>query len=205
MSRATKGIDEQVDHLRSVRIAYNRSILRAMVQAVVLAGRQNITLRWHRDDSRHYSTTNPGNFQAFLNYRISGGDKALTDHFQKAKKNATYRSKTIQNKLVHICGKQIESKIISEINDSDCPFYSVLADEAADCGNKEQMPVVLRYVDSNQEISERFVKYVDCQEGVTGLALANNVEATVHWRRSGFPLKIGEVRNTTVLVLCLAK
>ena len=30
-------------------------------------------------------------------------------------------------------------------------MYSVLADEAADCGNKEQMAIVLRYVDSSKE------------------------------------------------------
>jgi hypothetical protein len=187
MSGNTKGVDEQADHLRSERIRYNRRILCAMVETVILAGRQNVALRGHRDDSQHYSSTNPGNFQAFLNYRVSGGDTVLAEHFQKAKKNATYRSKTIQNKLVKICGKQIEGKIISEITGSNCPIYSVLADEAADCGNKEQMPIVLRYVDSNKEINERFIKYVHCKEGMTGLALATNIENTLE--EVGLPLQ----------------
>ena len=49
------------------------------------------------------------------------------------------------------------------------------------------MPIVLRYVNSKQEIHERFVKFVDYQEGVTGLTLANNVEATLE--DIGLPLQ----------------
>ena len=105
-------------------------------------------------------STNPGNFQAFLNYRIDGGDTELKQHFQMAKKNATYGSKTIQNTLIKICGNQIKEKIVSEITNSNCPIYSVLADEATDCGSIEQMPIVLRYVDSEKEINERFIKFV---------------------------------------------
>ena len=44
------------------------------------------------------------------------------------------------------------------------PFYSILGDEARDIGSVEQMPIVLRFVDSNKEINymynERFIKYV---------------------------------------------
>ena len=75
MMGATKGIDEQTDTLRSTHIQYNRSILSTITKTVILAGRQNVALRGHRDDSRHYTSTNPGNFQAFLNYRVDGGDR----------------------------------------------------------------------------------------------------------------------------------
>ena len=143
--------------MRSERIIYNRTILHAMVETVIVAGCQNFALRGHRDDSQHYTSTNAGKFQALLNYRVSGGDTILGEHFKKANKNATYHSKTVQNKLVKICGEQVKAKIISEITNSNCPIYSVLTDEAADCGNKEQMSIVLRYVDSNQEINERLL------------------------------------------------
>ena len=82
---------------------------------------------------------------------MRGGDPTLVEHFQTVKKNATYRSKTTQNKLVKIRGKQIEQKIVSQITNSSSPFYSVLADEAADCGNKEQMPIVL---DASKEMKD---------------------------------------------------
>ena len=185
MTGETKGIDEQVDTLRSARIQYNRDILSSITKTVILAGKQNCSLRGHRDDSLHYSSTNPGNFQAFLNFRVDAGDTKLGKHFETAKKNATYRSKTIQNKLIKICGDQVREKIISEINGSDCPIYSVLGDEATDCSSKEQMPIVLRYVDSSKEINERFIKFVEC-EGMTGEALANNIEETL--KEVGLPL-----------------
>jgi hypothetical protein len=187
MSGKVKGIDEQADNLRSERIQYNRNILTSIVDTIILAGRQSLALRGHRDDSKDYLSPNPGNFQALLNYRIRAGDTILENHFKNAPKNATYRSKTVQNKLVKICGKHIESKIISEINNSDSPFYSVLADEATDCANKEQMPIVVRYVDPNRVINERFIKFVSCDTGMTGLALAKNIEDTLE--EVGLPLE----------------
>ena len=48
------------------------------------------------------------------------------------------------------------------------------------------MPVVLRYVEASKEINERFIKYVDCKKGVTGEALAVNVEDTLE--KVGLPL-----------------
>ena len=64
----SKGIDEQADKLRNKHIEYNRSILSSITKTVVLAGRQNCALRGHQDDSQHYSSPNPGNFQAFLDF-----------------------------------------------------------------------------------------------------------------------------------------
>ena len=114
-----------------------------------------------------------------LNFRIEAGDTKLKHHFENAQKTATYRSKTIQNKLVKICGKQIQDKVISEINSSDSPFYSVLADEATECGNKEQMAIILLYIDSQKQINECFIKFVSCEDGVMGLALVKNIEDTL--------------------------
>ena len=181
-----KGIDEQADKLRSERIQYNKGIMQSIVEAVIFSGRRNYALRGHRDDSQYYTSSNPGNFQALLQFRISGGDTKLEEHFAKCKKNATYRSKTIQNRLIKICGKQIQAKIIAEITTSNCPVYSVLADEATDCGNKEQMPITIRFVDSKNEIQERFIKFVNCDEGLTGEALAKNIEDTL--KEVGLPL-----------------
>jgi len=175
MMGETKGIDEQADKLRSARIKENREILGSITKKIILTGRQNMALRGQRDDSQHYSSSNPGNFQALLNFRVDAGDTKLQEHFENGNKNGTYRSKTIQNKLIKFCGDQIRCKIVPEINNSSCPIYSVLADEATDCGSIEQMSIVLRYVDSDKEINERFIKFVKC-EGVTGEALAKNVE-----------------------------
>ena len=74
---------------------------------------------------------------------------------------------------------QIRQSIMETIKTSICPVYSVLADEATDCSNKEQIPIVLRHVDANKEINEHFVKFVECDDGMTGEALAKNVKDTL--------------------------
>ena len=59
----------------------------------------------------------------------------------------------------------------------DFVFSKTYRKRATDnCGNRGQMPIVLRYVDSNKEINESFIKYVHCKEGLTGLALSANIE-----------------------------
>ena len=49
-------------------------------------------------------------------------------------------------------------KIIDEIKSSK--FYLIMADEVAACSNRENMPLVIRYLDLQSEIEERFVKYI---------------------------------------------
>ena len=48
------------------------------------------------------------------------------------------------------------------------------------------MPITIRFVDSKNEIQERFIKFVNCDEGLTGEALAKNIEDTL--KEVGLPL-----------------
>ena len=48
-----------------------------------------------------------------------------------------------------------------------------MADEAQDVSNKEQLALVLRYVDKNGEIKENFIKFIHCKEGVSGIDIAD--------------------------------
>ena len=65
---------------------------------MLVCGRQNIALRGHRDDSKDYDSPNP----ALLNFRIRSGNFPLKKHFNNVPKNATCRSKTIQNQPVSV-------------------------------------------------------------------------------------------------------
>ena len=85
---------------------------------------------------------------------MDAGDTKLQEHFESGNKNARYHSKTIQNEVIKICGDEIRSKIVAEINNSRCPIYSVLVDQATDCGSIEQMSIALGYVDSDKQINE---------------------------------------------------
>ena len=77
--------------LRQVEL--NRKKLVPIVEAIILCGRQNISLRGHRDDSSSYAdvSSNPGDFQALLNYLAKCGNNVLFDeHLRNAPKSATY-------------------------------------------------------------------------------------------------------------------
>ena len=53
------------------------------------------------------------------------------------------------------------------------------ADEAADCSNKEQLPLVIRFVDATDSIREEFVGFVLCDKGTTGSAIADKILETL--------------------------
>ena len=88
--------------------------------------------------------------------------KTVDELFKSTPKNMSYKSKTTQNEIIDICGDLITKKITDEIREAR--FYSILADEAADCGNVEQLSVVFRFVYRQCRIREEFLGFVPCKE-----------------------------------------
>ena len=138
----------------------------------MLCGKQNIALQGHRDDLSHIeeASGNPGNFQALLNFRVEAGGKVLVNHFANGPGNATYCSKMIQNEIIEVLGTYIQDKSIAEINEAGAFF--LLADEASDSTNKEQLPLILRFVNKERIVREEFVGFYKCKDNVTGQAIA---------------------------------
>ena len=168
------------------RIKENRAKLVLIFQTIMSCGRQNLALRGHRDDFTNFDTSdNPRNFQTLLDLRIEGGNKVLQDHFKNAPRNAIYRSKTIQNETIDCCGHHIRQIIINEVKETT--YFSVLADEAQDVSSKEQMPLVLRFVDKNGNIREKIIKFIICDEGVSGAAISKSI--TIEIRSLGLDMQ----------------
>ena len=97
----------------------------------------------------------------------------MRDYLSSTRRNATYRSKTTQNQLIDICGELLSNTIVTEVKEAK--FYSILADEATDCANIEQMSLVVRFVDTSASIREEFLGFVACKLGVSGEAIANTI------------------------------
>jgi len=98
-------IDQCLSSVIKQRVQSNRKKLLPIIETVVFCGRQNIPLRSHRDDARNMYDGNPGNFQGLLDFRVQAGDVVLKEHFTNSPRNATYRSKTIQNELKAVVGR----------------------------------------------------------------------------------------------------
>ena len=170
-------IDEQLSSLKAKRVAQNRAMLQSIVETI-FCGRQGIALRGHRDDQKHMEqqrSGNHGNFWALLQFRVSSGDSVLSEHLSSPRhRNARYVSKTVQNELINICGDMIRQAIVAEIQSAG--IYSIMADEATDSSNKEQLYMTIRYVnDKTRLIEERFVGFTECGTGVTGEALSDHI------------------------------
>ena len=102
----------------------------------------------------------------------------MGDYLSSTPRNATYRSKTTQNQLIDICGELLSNTIVTEVKEAK--FYSILADEATDCANIEQMSLVVRFVDTSASIREEFLGFVACKRGVSGEAIANTILDFLH-------------------------
>ena len=139
-----------------------------ILKTIVFCGKQNIALRGRREEGS--TGQNPGNFQALLQFGIDSGDSVLANHFKECPRNAQYRSPGIQNELIACTGEWIRKRIIQEV--VEARFFSVCADEASDVSNKEQLPLVIRFVDKTNSIREEFVV---CDTGTTGVALAGKI------------------------------
>ena len=50
---------------------------------------------------------------------------------------------------------------------------------ASDSSNKEQLPLVLRFVDRERNVREEFIGFCECEDGVTGQAIATLIKKVV--------------------------
>lgn len=169
-------IHQMINRGLSDRVIANREKLVSIIKVIILCGRQNFALRGDKDsttDVERDPGINHGNFWALMDFRVDAGDKVLANHLATAKHNATYTSGNIQNQLINVIGDHIRDQIIHQVKQS--PLFSVIADEVTDSSNREQLSLVLRYIDSNGHIQEDFVDFMECDEGITGQAIADKI------------------------------
>ncbi|KAK4707767.1 hypothetical protein R3W88_028692 [Solanum pinnatisectum] len=76
---------------------------------------------------------------------------------QHAPKNDMMICSTIQKEIVDACTKETIKAIIKDL---DGDYFGILVDESKDISHKEQMALVLRYVNKNEELIESFLGIV---------------------------------------------
>ena len=180
MTNQQPSIQSQLSQAKADIIASNRQKLASIVETILLCGRQNIPLRGHRDslnDFEHDPSAQHGNFWALLHFRVAAGDTVLKEHLLSGsvvKRNATYTFYRIQNEILDILGNIITQKILTNIKMAS--YYTIIADEVTDCSNKEQLAIVLRYVNAGDNvIHENFLAFIECDSGITGSALSQKI------------------------------
>ncbi|KAL3615994.1 hypothetical protein CASFOL_040288 [Castilleja foliolosa] len=93
----------------------------------------------------------------------------------------------IQKELANACAVETLKMIVGEIGDG---IFCVLVDESGDCSGKEQMAVVLRFVDDRGFIVERFIGIVHVAD-TSAIALKDALQTLL----SGFGLCVSKIRG----------
>ena len=91
----------------------------------------------------------------------SYNDKVAQVVLENASYNAKYTSHRIQKEILHIFSRKVRSHIREEIGDSK---FCIIVDEARDESKKEQMVIVLRFVDKDGNIKEQFFDIVHVKD-----------------------------------------
>ncbi|XP_068307531.1 uncharacterized protein [Pyrus communis] len=113
---------------------------------------RGLAFRGH-DESE--DSSNKGNFLELLKFLADHNEGIKDVVFKNAPENLKLTSPEIQKYLVYAATCETTNAIMFDIGDD--AFFSVLVDESRDISVKEHMAVVLRYVNTNEQVVERFV------------------------------------------------
>jgi hypothetical protein len=94
---------------------------------------------------------NRGNFLEMIELLASYNEQVGALVLGNASQNAKYTSHQIQKEILHIFVRNVQSSIRHEIGDAR--FY-LIVDEARDESRREQMSLVIRFVDRSRFIRE---------------------------------------------------
>jgi len=122
-----------------------------IIDVVLLLAKTGHPLRGHRE---HSESTNRG-LLLEVTELLAKYDLVLKNHFENGPQNAMYTSMTIQNDIIAAIYQHMIALIKEELSAIDC--FSVMVDESSDLSHKEQVSVVVRYVDKCYIIQERLV------------------------------------------------
>ncbi|KAM5586362.1 zinc finger MYM-type protein 1, partial [Rosa sericea] len=147
----SKHIERVISTQSSQEVADNRLRLITTIESVRLLARQGCAFRGH-DES--VNSSNGGNFNAVVD-SFGRMNIDVRRVFQNAPGNAKYISPLIQKQILNILGNKVRIKIREEVGDAK---FCILVDEAVDVSNREQMAIILRFVDCDGFIRERFFK-----------------------------------------------
>ncbi|XP_020411638.1 uncharacterized protein LOC18793132 [Prunus persica] len=143
-------IQKVVENYSSQQIADNRLRLKATIEVVRWLAFQGCAFRGH-DEKKN--SINRGNFLQMLEILAAYNEKVAGVILDKAPKNASYTSPQIQNEILHVFSTKVKKAICEEIGESN---FCIIVDEARDESKREQMAIVLRFVDKEGLIQERF-------------------------------------------------
>ena len=164
---------------------------------------------------------NRGNFIEMVSL-LGRWDHDFADYMKELKRNATYLSNRTQNDIIHAMAIVVKKQIVRDIINAS--FFSIMMDETRDISGKEQVSIIIRFVDSNDVIQERLLSFcatsktdaaslftlLETSLTTEGLKLENVIgqcydgASNVRGEYNGVQAKVKEISPKTLYVYCYA-
>ncbi|KAK4558185.1 hypothetical protein RGQ29_007800 [Quercus rubra] len=157
-----------IEKQTSKELENNRLRLKTSVECARWLAFQACAFRGH-DES--LDSKNRGNFIELIKFTSTFNDKVASVVLENAPGNAKYTSPTIQKEILHILASNVQNAIREEIVDAK---FCILVDESQDESKREQMAIILKFVDKEGFIKERFFHIVHVRD-TTALILKNEI------------------------------
>ena len=145
LPRQTRDVGEILNSELAVQKVENSKILLILLRSIAFLARQGLPLRGDGKEG-------DSNFRQLLLLQATE-NKKITEWLSKP--TNTFTSKDIQNEILKLMALKLLNDITRRIQKAK--FFTLMADEATDAGNKEQLVIVFRWVDENLDVHEDFV------------------------------------------------
>ncbi|KAH1227706.1 Zinc finger MYM-type protein 1 [Glycine max] len=148
---------------KQVRDLYRRR-LTASIDCIRFLLKQGFAFRGHDEST---NSANQGNFLELLRFLVEHNESINHVVLENAPENHQLIVPKIQKDIVNAAALETTNAIIIDLGDE---LFAIIVDEARDISNKEQMAIVLRYVNKKGSIVERFFGMVHVKD-TTALSL----------------------------------
>jgi Domain of unknown function (DUF4371) len=164
-------------------LGHIENVIEKQNEKIVLDARRRLTvsidsIKWltfqacafrGRDESS--SSKNQGIFLEMIKLLASYNREVKKVVLDNVPRNAKYTSPTVQKEILQIFSRKVQTTIRDEIDNSK---FCIIVDESRDESKKEQMTIVLRFVDKEGFIKERFLDLVHVKN-TTALTLKESI------------------------------
>uniref|UniRef100_A0A2N9HA84 TTF-type domain-containing protein n=1 Tax=Fagus sylvatica TaxID=28930 RepID=A0A2N9HA84_FAGSY len=194
LMKHSRHVDKLFKKQSSKEIQDNRLRLKASIDSVQWLALQGYAFRGH---DQSLDSINRGNFVELVKLVSTYDHRVAGVVLENAPRNAKYTSPTIQKEILHIIASKVRDAIREEIGDAK---FCIIIDEARDESKKEQMAIILRFVDKDGFLKECFFHIVHVRD-ITALTLKKEICAVL----SRYNLHIENIRRQGLqLALVLA-
>ncbi|XP_057990627.1 uncharacterized protein LOC131173003 [Hevea brasiliensis] len=140
-----------------------------------------------RGNDESENSSNQGNFLELLKVLASCNEEINNVVLKNAPDNLKLTSPDIQKDIINAAATEITKAIITDLGDD---LFSILVDECRDVSVKEQMGVVIRYVNGSGCVIERFIGLVHVHN-TSAASLKKGIESLL----STYGLSISSLRG----------